>query len=85
MRHRRLAGDVRDEFRYPLFMVYLDLDELPALFDGGLLFSARHPALAWFRRADHLGDERCAARGVERARARRASAPASRPEGRSPC
>jgi DUF1365 family protein len=37
-------------------MVYLDLDELPELFDGSLLFSARHPALAWFRRADHLGD-----------------------------
>ncbi len=59
VRHRRLAGEVRDEFRQPLFMAYLDLDELPAALDGGLLFSARRPALAWFRRADHLGDERC--------------------------
>lgn len=59
VRHRRLAGDVRDEFRHPLFMAYLDLDELPGALDGGLLFSARRPALAWFRRADHLGDQRC--------------------------
>ncbi len=39
-----------------LFMAYLDLDELPELFDGRLLWSARRPALAWFRRRDHLGD-----------------------------
>ena len=37
-------------------MAYLDLDELPRAFDGGLLWSARRPALAWFRRADHLGE-----------------------------
>ncbi len=37
-------------------MVYLDLDELPQLFDGRWLWSARRPAVAWFRRADHLGD-----------------------------
>ncbi len=56
VRHRRV-GAVNDEFHYPLFMVYLDLDELPQLFDGhGLLCSARRPALAWFRRADYLGD-----------------------------
>ena len=55
VRHRRL-GSPRDEFRYPLFMAYLDLDELPALFDERWLWSARHRALAWFRRADYLGD-----------------------------
>jgi DUF1365 family protein len=55
VRHRRLAGGVRDEFRHPLFMAYLDLDELPGALDGGLLCSARRPALAWFRRSDHLG------------------------------
>ena len=49
------AGAPRDEFRYPLFMAYLDLDELPELFDGRLLWSARRPAVAWFRRADYLG------------------------------
>lgn len=41
-----------------MFMAYLDLDELPRLFDGHLLWSARRPAVAWFRRADHLGDPR---------------------------
>jgi uncharacterized protein len=57
VRHRRF-GTPSDELRYPLFMAYLDLDELPELFDGRLLWSARRPALAWFRRADHLGDAR---------------------------
>ena len=37
-------------------MAYLDLDELPQLFDASLLWSARRPAPAWFRRADYLGD-----------------------------
>jgi DUF1365 family protein len=55
VRHRR-HGRVRDEFRYRMFMVYLDLDELPGCFDGRLLWSARRPAVAWFRRCDHLGD-----------------------------
>jgi DUF1365 family protein len=53
--HRRL-GAVRNQFRYALFMAYLDLDELPGLFDGYWLWSARRPALAYFRRADYLGD-----------------------------
>jgi DUF1365 family protein len=57
VRHRRTAP-LHDEFRYPLFMAYLDLDELPRLFDGRTLWSARSPAVAWFRRADHLGDPR---------------------------
>lgn len=57
VRHARLAPR-RHSFRYRLFLVYLDLDELPGLFDGRLLWSARRPALAWFRRADHLGDPR---------------------------
>jgi hypothetical protein len=37
-------------------MAYLDLDELPELFDGRWLWSARGPAIAWFRRKDYLGD-----------------------------
>jgi DUF1365 family protein len=56
VRHRR-SVEVRDEFHYRLFMVYIDLDELPALFDGRRLWSARRPALAWFRRSDYLGEE----------------------------
>jgi DUF1365 family protein len=55
VRHRR-HGVPQDEFRYPLFMAYLDLDELPGCFDGRWLWSARRPALAWFRRCDYLGD-----------------------------
>jgi uncharacterized protein len=39
-------------------MMYLDLAELPGLFDDRWLWSARRPALAWFRRADYLGDPR---------------------------
>jgi uncharacterized protein len=55
VRHRR-HGAGASELRFGLFMAYLDLDELPGVFDGSLLFSARRPALAWFRRGDHLGD-----------------------------
>jgi DUF1365 family protein len=54
VRHRRSAP--RDEFSFPLFMAYVDIDELPGLFDSSVLWSARRPALAWFRRADYLGD-----------------------------
>lgn len=57
VRHRR-HGTPADELHYRMFMVYLDLDELPQCFDGRLLWSARRPALAWFRRSDHLGDQR---------------------------
>lgn len=55
VRHRRLDA-LHDEFHHPLCMLYLDLDELPMLLDGHALWSARRPALAWFRRADYLGD-----------------------------
>ena len=55
VRHRRLGAPV-SEFRHRLFMVYLDLGELPGAFDRSPLWSARRPALAWFRRSDHLGD-----------------------------
>ncbi len=55
IRHRR--REPREHaFRYRIFMLYLDLAELPELFDGRWLWSARRPALAWFRRADYLGD-----------------------------
>ena len=55
VRHRRFAP-MRHEFRYRMFMLYLDLDELPGVFDGRWLWSARRVAPAWFRRADYLGD-----------------------------
>lgn len=53
--HARLTP-VQNTFRYRLFMVYLDLGELPLLFENSLLWSCRRPAVAWFRREDHLGD-----------------------------
>jgi uncharacterized protein len=43
-------------FSYRVAMMYLDLGELPELFDGHPLWSARRPALGWFRRSDYLGD-----------------------------
>lgn len=40
-------------------MMYLDLAELPEVFRGRWLWSARRAALAWFSRRDHLGDPEC--------------------------
>lgn len=54
VRHRRFASK-RHEFRYALFLMYVDLEELPSLFRGRLFWSSGRPNLAWFRRADHLG------------------------------
>jgi len=55
LRHRRYAP-VPHAFRYPLFQVYLDLGELDTVFAGRWFWSARRRSLAWFCRADHLGD-----------------------------
>lgn len=53
--HCRLSP-VAHSFRYPLFLMYLDLEELDEVFAGRWLWSTRRPALARFRRQDHLGD-----------------------------
>ena len=52
--HRRRTPRVH-AFRYPLFMVLLDLAEVPGLFRGRWLWGAERRALASFRRADHFG------------------------------
>jgi DUF1365 family protein len=53
--HRR--SEPREHaFSYRVRMLYLDLGELPDVFDGHPLWSARRPALGWFRRSDYLGD-----------------------------
>jgi DUF1365 family protein len=39
-------------------LLFVDLAELPELFRGRWLWSARRPAPGWFRRADFLGDAR---------------------------
>jgi DUF1365 family protein len=49
------CGPRRHRFRYQLCQLYLDLDELPELFDRHWLWSAHRGALARFDRADHLG------------------------------
>jgi DUF1365 family protein len=54
VRHRRYAP-TGHRFRYRLFMLYLDLAELPQLFDGTPFWSARRRAPAWFKRGDYLG------------------------------
>lgn len=55
VRHRRFAPR-KHAFNYRVFMLYLDLDEIDRIFDGVPLWSARRPALAWWRRADYFGD-----------------------------
>lgn len=53
--HRRFRPRA-NAFRYRIYLSFIDLAELPALFDGRWFWSARRPALAWFRRADYHGD-----------------------------
>lgn len=55
VRHSRRLP-VTHEFSYRVFMLYLDLDELPQLFENRWLWSDRRAAFARFRREDHLGD-----------------------------
>lgn len=45
-------------FRYSLFHLFIDLDELPELFRGRLLWSVERPNVASFRRRDYFGDPR---------------------------
>jgi len=54
VRHTR-STPAKHQFNYRLFMMYLDLDELPTLFDRHWFWSVSHPALVRFRRSDHLG------------------------------
>ena len=49
-------------FRYRVFMMFLDLDELPSVFKGRWFWSTSRPALARFRRSNHLGNEEQALR-----------------------
>jgi DUF1365 family protein len=55
VRHTRTTP-VGHTFDYRLFMMYLDLDELPTLFQKRWLWSVSRPALARFHRDDHIGD-----------------------------
>jgi DUF1365 family protein len=69
IRHRRFEP-IEHEFSYRLFLMYLDLGELPGLLDPYPLWSARRRAPARFRRADFMGDperplDECARDAVE--------------------
>ena len=54
VKHSR-TEPVLHRFGYRMFMMYLDLEELPELFRKRWFWSVRRPALARFRRTDHLG------------------------------
>lgn len=55
--HRRYTP-VLHQFRYPLFMMYLDLEELPTLFNRYWLWSYEKLNWASFWRRDHMGDSK---------------------------
>jgi len=53
--HRRY-NPVPHSFSYRLFMLYLDLEELPVVFKDRWFWSVDRANLASFRRTDHIGD-----------------------------
>jgi DUF1365 family protein len=55
LRHRRSAPSPH-AFFYAVYMIWLDLAELDSVFRGRWFWSTQRRALAWFRRADYLGD-----------------------------
>lgn len=52
--HRRSVPSPH-QFQQHLYLLYLDLEELPSLFRQFWFWSVDRPNLAWFRRDDHLG------------------------------
>jgi DUF1365 family protein len=55
VRHRRFRPRP-NMFQYRLFFMFLDLEELPTLFDIHPLWSYQRWNVAYFRRKDHFGD-----------------------------
>lgn len=53
VRHRRFVPH-EHEFNFPLFMAYLDLDELETVFSQSRLWSNQKANVAWLRRADYI-------------------------------
>src|SRR5437868_6218532 len=79
IRHRRFEP-VEHSFCYPLFLMYLDLAELPEVLDPYPFFSARRRAPARFRREDFMGDpgrplDECARDAVAAATGERPAGP----------
>lgn len=82
VRHRRRSPRPH-AFSYAISYVWLDLGELDEVFRGRWFWSARRPALAWFRRADYLGDPAVPLDVAVRDRVEAATG--RRPAGRSGC
>lgn len=57
LRHRRFVPKP-SAFRYPLHMLYLDLDELEHVFDDRWLWSVERRNWVSWRRSDYLGEPR---------------------------
>ena len=55
LRHRRFFPKSH-EFSYDISLFYLDLAELPDLFNNNLFVSVNRPNLAWFNRKDYFGN-----------------------------
>ena len=56
VRHTRQTP-AEHSFDYRLFLMYLDLDDLPSLFERRWLWSTTRAAIARFRRSDHIGPD----------------------------
>jgi DUF1365 family protein len=65
IRHRRFRPRP-NIFQYRLFFMFLDLSELPAVFQLHPLWSHEHPNVAYFRRRDHFGDPKLPVDGAVR-------------------
>ncbi len=55
IRHRRYFPHA-NAFSYPIYLLYLDLDELPQVFAGRWLYSLESTNVVSFRRSDFFGD-----------------------------
>lgn len=78
IRHRRFAPKAH-AFSYPMFMMYLDLDELDHVFAGRWFWRTNGRGLAEFRRSDFHGDPAIDLRDAVRTTV--ANGCGSRPEG----
>ena len=78
VRHTR-SRPTKHGFSYRLFLMYLDLEELDMLFTKRWFWSISRPALARFRRSDHLGSDNQSLDEAVRDRVEKETG--SRPEG----
>lgn len=51
--HRRFQFKAH-QFKYKVFMLYLDLDELDEVFSKSILWSCTKPAIAWMKKEDYF-------------------------------